>query len=255
MTTTGVLSESAGTSPAAGASVRLARRVAADFGCSRTQAEHYVLGGWVLLDGVAVEEPGVRVLPQQRVELLPGAVPTAPQPVTLLLHQPAAASADLAALQALLQNATRAANDTTPMRFLKRHLQHLTLLAPLQPQASGLVVLSQDWRIVRKLSTDLSRVEQEYIVQVNHSLPAAELALLNHGLDWHGQPLAPARVSWQNETHLRFALKGPQPGQIAAMCAQVGLQPLALKRIRIGRVPLAALPSGEWRYLAADQRF
>ena len=39
------------------------------------------------------------------------------------------------------------------------------------------------------------------------------------------------------------------------LCAQVGLQLVALKRIRIGRVPMAALPAGQWRYLPAGERF
>ena len=42
-------------------------------------------------------------------------------------------------------------------------------------------------------------------------------------------------MSWQNETKLRFALKGIRPGQIPAMCEAVGLRVLGIKRIRIGR--------------------
>jgi len=44
------------------------------------------------------------------------------------------------------------------------------------------------------------------------------LKLLNHGLSYNGKPLPPAKVSWQSETRLRFALKGVLPGQIAHMC-------------------------------------
>jgi 23S rRNA pseudouridine2604 synthase len=39
------------------------------------------------------------------------------------------------------------------------------------------------------------------------------------------------------------------------MCAQVGLELTALKRLRIGRVPLAGLPPGQWRYLGPNERF
>ena len=57
------------------------------------------------------------------------------------------------------------------------------------------------------------------------------------------------------DERLRFALKGAQPGQIAQLCLNAGLQILSLKRIRIGRVSMAKLPPGQWRYLPADQRF
>jgi 23S rRNA pseudouridine2604 synthase len=39
------------------------------------------------------------------------------------------------------------------------------------------------------------------------------------------------------------------------MCAQVGLDVLAIRRIRIGKIPLAKMPVGEWRYLPVGERF
>jgi 23S rRNA pseudouridine2604 synthase len=39
------------------------------------------------------------------------------------------------------------------------------------------------------------------------------------------------------------------------MCHAVGLKVLAMKRIRIGRIPMSRLQPGEWRYLASTDRF
>jgi 23S rRNA pseudouridine2604 synthase len=39
------------------------------------------------------------------------------------------------------------------------------------------------------------------------------------------------------------------------MCSALGLEILAIKRIRIGRLPLAGLPEGQWRYLMPYERF
>ena len=74
-------------------------------------------------------------------------------------------------------------------------------------------------------------------------------------MSFNGRGLPACKVSWQNETRLRFALKGVQAGQIASMCADVGLDVVTMKRIRIGRIPLAKMLVGEWRYLPADERF
>lgn len=237
--------------------VRLAKRLAESLPCSRGEAERYIAGGWVLVDGQVVEEPGLRVLPRQRVELLPQASAAAIEPVTLLLHKLAGVPADAAALLPLVTQDARAADDHTRIRFLKRHLDDLTPVAPLEAEASGLQVLTQDWRVARKLVDDIAGIEQEYIVEVGGDAGAAAdcLARLNQGLRWNGKLLAPAKVSWQNETRLRFALKAPQAGQIAAICHQTGLTALGIKRIRIGRVPMAGLPPGQWRYLAGYQRF
>jgi 23S rRNA pseudouridine2604 synthase len=59
--------------------------------------------------------------------------------------------------------------------------------------------------------------------------------------------LPPCNVSWQNEFRLRFAIKCVEPGQIRDRCAQVSLQVVAIRRLRIGKVSLAKMPVSEWR--------
>jgi 16S rRNA uridine-516 pseudouridylate synthase and related pseudouridylate synthases len=72
---------------------------------------------------------------------------------------------------------------------------------------------------------------------------------------YEGRALPPAKVSWQNETRLRFAIKGPRPGQLRDMCAQVGLQVISIRRLRIGRIALTKMPVGAWRYLPVGGKF
>lgn len=74
-------------------SVRLAKRLAAEQSCSRGDAERYIEGGWVAVDGQVVEEPGLRVRPDQAVRLLPGARLEEMRPVTVLVHKPAGLAA------------------------------------------------------------------------------------------------------------------------------------------------------------------
>lgn len=241
-------------------SVRLAKRVAEMLPCSRREAEQYIEGGWVKVDGQIVEVAGYRILPQQQIELLPEASLATVEPVTILLHKPAGvdASADTNGQNPLLQFIVadnRAADDQSGLPCLQRHMRDLRMLLPLVISSSGLLVFSQDWRVVRKLVEDADKVEQEYVVEVTGELIPNGLALLNHGLSWNGKPLPPIKVSWQNETRLRFALKGVQSGQIKGMCEKVGLTVLTIKRIRIGRIPMAGLQPGQWRYLLKDEQF
>jgi 23S rRNA pseudouridine2604 synthase len=233
--------------------IRLAKRVAAQLPCSRREAEQYIEGGWVRVDGQVVEEPQARVTDDQRVELDPGAQAANLEPVTLLLHKPAGAT-DEQALR-LLAPANRAGMDDSGVRSVKRHFTHLAPLLALPPSASGLAVFSQDGRIVRKLTEDALTIEQELIAQVSGTIAPDGLARLGHGLVYERRPLPPIKVSWQNETRLRFALKGIPPWLVQWMCDQVGLRLTELKRIRIGRVPMAGLAEGQWRYLRAGERF
>ena len=153
---------------------------------------------------------------------------------TLLLHQPAGADA---------------------IDGLPREFAGLAPLVPLERGDSGLTVLTRDGRIGRRLVEDADRIEHEYNVEVSGQIQPWGLHRLNHGLSFQGRALAPCKVSWQNEIRLRFAIKAVRPGQLRDMCAQVGLEVVAIRRIRIGRIPLAKLPPGGWRYLLADEKF
>lgn len=242
------------TDPAAsGDAQRLAKVVAALVPCSRREAEQYIAEGWVRVDGRAVDEPQMRVAAGQRVEVDAQARLQPVVPATFLLHKPA--GLDTEAASGLLGEAGHWSGDTSNIRRSKAHRAGLQALLPLPPQASGLCVFSQDFRIVRKLTEDAAFVEQELVAEVKGTIAPDGLARLGHGLAREGRALPPARVSWQSETRLRFAVKGIAPHWIAWMCAQVGLELTALRRIRIGRIPMAALPPGQWRYLPAGERF
>ena len=232
--------------------VRLSKRVAAMVPCSRREAEQYIEGGWVRVDGVVVEEPQFRVA-DQRVELDRGATTATLEPVTLLLHKPAGIGYQEATR--LLVPANRSSDDRSGIRSVKRHFTQLACLMPLPAPASGLAVYSQDRRVIRKLTEDALHLEQELVAEVGGSIAPGGLALLSEGLVFEGRPLPPAKVSWQNETRLRFATKGIPPGLVEWMCAQAGLQLVGLKRIRLGRLPMAGLAPSHWRYLLPGERF
>ena len=236
--------------------VRLSKRLAELVGCSRADAERYIEDGWVRVDGEVVDMPQCLVTTEQ-VALDQGAVFETPEPATILLHKPVGFDAmDGEKPAASLVTAPyRWADDPSGVRLLRRHFTRLTPVAPLDNSASGLLVLTQDGRVWRRLTEDADIIEHEYVVEVDGELAPYGLARLNKGLTFKGRPLPPCKVSWQNEFRLRFAIKAVQPGQIRDMCAQVGLQVTALRRLRIGKISLGKMPVGAWRYLPAGERF
>jgi len=222
------------------ATIRLAKRVAEMVPCSRREAEIYIEGAFVSVDGVVVEEPGARVAPHQQVTLAPDATLLEIVPVTILLHKPAGVDA----LACLAPEARSTEAQRT--RFLQRHLRNLAACLPLDAAASGLFVFTQDYRVQRKLVEEGATMEQEIIVDVEGQIAQGGLQLLNQGS---------GKVSWQNERRLRFAVKPPKPALIAKLCAEAGLRATAQKRLRIGRIALSGLPEGQWRYLHNHERF
>ncbi|MNF64424.1 23S rRNA pseudouridine synthase F [compost metagenome] len=144
--------------------IRLSKRLIELVGCSRREAELFIEGGWVSVDGEIIDEPQFKV-GNQKVELAPDAKADAPEPVTLLLNQPA--ELDPESALAIITPATLAEEHRYGKRPLKGHFLRLACAAELQPGASGLQVFSQDWRIIRKLTDDIAKLEQEYVVEVS----------------------------------------------------------------------------------------
>ena len=232
--------------------VRLAKCVAQMLSCSRREAELYITGGWVRVDGNVVEEPQFKIL-GQRIEVHPDAKAEPVRLVTLIMHQEA--DRDPADPAAVPSPATRSPLDTTGVRMLKGHFKRLAPTLPLEGGAEGLVAFTQDWRVLRRLTEHHDRIEEEYNVDVAGEPAADGLERLRRGLYLEGRALPPAKVSWQSEHRLRFAVKGLQPGQVRRSCEDIGLTVLGLKRIRIGRVSMGKLATGQWRYLGAEERF
>ena len=226
--------------------IRLAKRVAALAGCSRREAELLIENGAVGVDGGIVLLPQSRVLPAQQVSIEPGARPVPVEPVTLLLHKPAGLRMEDAA--ALLVPANlHAGPHGRPL--LPRHLSGQRCMTPLDAQASGLVVFTQEWRVERKFTEDADFIEHELNVDVAGEVTPQQLRQIDR---------APARVSIGRQsggsTGLRIAVKGLLPGQVVRMLDPAGLAIVAMRRLRMGRVPLAGLPPGQWRFLQPHER-
>lgn len=246
---------------------RLAKRVAQLFGCSRREAQCYIEGAWVQVDGVVVEEAGARVGMEQEIALLPGANTEPSVPVTILLHKPPellATTGVLLADDAILGLITAESQQPPArQRFFKRHLQQLTSCAALDTPAGGLLVLSQDFRVTRKLRDEAASLEQEYVIKlagvILPELRADYLEQIQQANRQLTRPMQGLKVSWQSESQLRLVLKGGLQGDYAGRIAQVCCLPewrvLSMRRLRLGRIALSGLEVGQWRYLREVERF
>jgi len=239
---------------------RLSKLMAARGLCSRREADRYIEQGLVFVDGERITELGTRIDPRSAISLAPGANAAQAERVTILLNKPIGIVSSqpepgYTPAIALISEESHWPRDASPRRFQRAQLHGLAVAGRLDIDSEGLLVLTQDGRIARQLVGDQSTVEKEYLVRVQGRLDARGLRLLNHGLHLDGQALRPAKVRWQNRDELKFILKQGRKRQIRRMCELVNLKVLRLKRVRIGRVPLADLPYGQWRYLAEEEQF
>jgi len=187
------------------------------------------------VDGEVVRVLGSRVRPEQKIELDHLAAVEKSVRVSLMLNRSDAQNSDVLSM---IRSEARSADDVSHITFLPGHLKHLTSFGAHEQAASGLVILTQDKFMAQKLVQS----EQEYLLDVEQAPPLEALKALTAA-----EPKC--RISRQSDRQLRFALTGSQPGLIERLCAQGDIPVQGLRCIRIGRLALAKLPAGQWRYL------
>jgi 23S rRNA pseudouridine2604 synthase len=276
-------SKSVGERPSEGE--RLSKRIMQLRDCSRREAEQYIEAGFVRVDGVVVQEPQFRVT-TQNVAVDAHASLLNLLSVTLILNKPvgwtdgleplpmqkpvtrtavAGRGAPLRAprgpqnVRSLLTAEHHSKHDHSGVRFMKSHLTKLDASVPLEYEASGLVAFTQDFRVQRKLMEDMAFIEQELIVDVRGEVLPDGLRPIERAMRDERLRLPDCKISVGSanpeRSRLRLAVKGSQLGLAPYLCELAGLEILAMRRIRLGRVSLGDLEEGAWRYLAEGERF
>ncbi len=227
--------------------------------CSRREADVYIEAGQVLVDGQVVSTLGTKVTLNAKIELTHQAKKAQQSKVTIVLNKPLGyvstqpekgypSAIDLV----IPKNQIRIEGDR-PLQ--PSHLKKLAVAGRLDIDSKGLLVMTQDGAIVKKLIGPGSEIEKEYIVRVDGEITEDMLRRLRYGLWLDDVKLKPAKVDLMPPDVLRFILIEGKKRQIRRMCEIVGLYVAKLKRVRVGRVRLGDLPEGHWRYLKPHERF
>ena len=145
---------------------------------------------------------------------------------------------------------TRSRQDRSGIALTPRLQKILQCAAALEDAATGLVVLSEDPAMLRKLLDERTPLEHEMLAEVQGAVSPDQLYDMNPtGLKTSISSATPEK------TGLRMAFKGYQPGYAAGVIENAGLRLTGLKRVRMGRVLMAPLAPGEWRALMPYERF
>jgi 23S rRNA pseudouridine2604 synthase len=232
--------------------IRLSKRVADILKCSRAEAEQVIVGGWVKVNNRVVDEPAHRVKDEQidiHSTAQRGKVPL----LTVILHKTPGQSCLSQAHNNIwksLTPATRSQQDRSGITLTPRLQKSLQCAAALEDAATGLVVLTEDPGMLRKLRDERTPLEHEMLAEVQGPVSPEQL----HDMCPTGLKTSISSAT-PEKTGLRMAFKGYQPGYAAGVIENTGLRLTGLKRVRMGRVVMAPLALGEWRALMPYERF
>ena len=181
---------------------RLSKRLASQLPCSRSDAENYIAGGWVSVDGVVVEEPMERVRDDQTVALDPKARLEPLESVTLIWHKPPNRVLpdepflpDALAAK-WLASAKRFKGDRSGVRPLKAH--HHRLL----PVAAG-YVSSVTPHILPGVVSGVNKIQR-----LRKTLPGQVAQLVEHRTENPGVVGSTPTLSTSPKTKPRSSLRG-----------------------------------------------
>ena len=217
--------------------VRLAKRVAAQQGCSRREAEELIAAGAVQVAGQTVTDPARRV-PEQVAVQVTGSAGAMPQ--TVLLYKPAGVTSPAALGEAW------GALGAGPVPSLR-----LRELLPLPLQASGLSVWSDESPMVRRLLDRERPLETEWLL----TLPVAAADSIIGALQAGG-----VRASMGSEREgvgqWRLVDKGDRGPELVEFLDRGQVTDgWTLRRQRIGRMGLSPLASGQARLRLDFEKF
>lgn len=142
-----------------------------------------------------------------------------------------------------------------PPRFMHRN----PVLAPvgrLDRDTTGLLLLTDDGKLLHRLTAPRHHVPKTYDVTLDRPLEGTEAEIFASGtlmLRSEKTPLAPAQLQVLGSTRARLTLHEGRYHQVKRMFAAVGNHVVSLHRAGLGPLTLGDLPEGQWRVMAAEE--
>ncbi|HWU49958.1 MAG TPA: pseudouridine synthase [Asticcacaulis sp.] len=233
--------------------IRLNKWLAQSGVCSRREADALILDGRVQVDGETVTDAGRKLTRGQTVSFTDAQAVGAKmtviynKPVGIVSGQPEPGETPAVRM-------IRRANVFGPADVYPDRDSKLAPVGRLDKDSHGLLILSEDGVLAKAIIGPDSELEKEYHVTVRGPIFEEKLKWLRHGLELDGRKLKPAIVTQTGPQSLTFILKEGRNRQIRRMCDMCELRVTDLMRVRIGPLPLADLPEGQWRLMTPEER-
>ena len=214
---------------------------------SRRDCEAIIAAGRVMVNGRVVQEPGLRVDPEQDVVLLDGQPVRQPSERTyIMLHKPVGV---VSTADDLYGRPTVVDLVDVPGRVFP--------VGRLDVDSEGLILLTDDGELTHHLTHPKFEVEKEYRVLLDRPLDADALRRWRSGVMLNGEMTAPATVAFLESTDEghwhRVVLREGRKRQIREVAKLLGYEVLRLIRVREGELQLGDLPVREWRKLTPEE--
>jgi len=223
--------------------IRLQKYLAQCGVASRRKAEEYIRDGKVRVNGLIVTELGVKVSPDDRVEVDGKPVKPENNKVYILLHKP----------RGYVTTVSDPEGRKTVLELVQGINERVYPVGRLDYDTSGLLLLTNDGDFANLLMHPRHEILKVYIATVKGKPTDEAIERLKTGVRIDDYVTAPAFVKvlnyYENKTKLEITIHEGRNRQIRKMCEKIGHPVIRLKRIAYGNLELGGLKPGEWRFL------
>lgn len=222
---------------------RLQKVIAYSGVCSRRKAEQLILEGRVKVNGYVVKELGTKVNFSDSIEI-DGEKIKLEETVVYILNKP----------KNIISSASDEKGRTTVVDLIDCK-NRLYPLGRLDYNSSGLILLSNDGKLMNRLIHPKNKVEKVYEVVIDGIISNSQINKLENGVVIDNYKTAPCKIKLNsiNEnkktSFLTVTIHEGKNRQIRKMFNTQGFNVIKLHRVKEANIELGNLKTGEYRRL------
>jgi 23S rRNA pseudouridine2605 synthase len=217
---------------------RIAKVIARAGICSRRDAEKLIAEGRIALNGARVTSPALNVSPDALITFDGKIIPTAMPTRLWRYHKPAG----------LVTSHRDPEGRTTVFSKLPPHLPRVMSVGRLDINSEGLLLLTNDGELSRKLELPTQGWVRRYRVRLFGKVTAADLAKLADGVTVAGVKYGPVTAELERSKGMySWAIVGLKEGknrEVKRLMEHLGLKVARLIRVSFGPFHLGHLEEG-----------
>src|SRR5262252_5935458 len=225
--------------PAGSPPERIAKLLARVGLCSRRDAERWIAAGRVSVDGRVLTTPAVTVSAANDVRVDGAPLPALDRPRLWRYHKPAG----------LVTTHRDEKGRPTVFDALPAELPRLISIGRLDLNSEGLLLLTNDGALARRLELPATGWLRRYKVRVHGEVEAERLAALENGVTIDGVTYGPIRASLERQQRsnawIAMALREGKNREVRRVLEHLDLQVTRLIRLSYGPFQLGNLARGE----------
>ena len=224
---------------------RLDKVLAGQGTLSRREVKELIRKGLVRVNGQVERAADAKIAPGDRLEVN-GREIDRREHLYLMLHKPLG-----------VVSASRDSRDTTVVDLVPEQLRRKNLFPAgrLDKETSGFVLITDDGAFAHDILSPRRHVEKEYVVRLDRPLTPQMVQAFREGMTIGEDRCLPAQLGLgEDPLEGRVVLREGMYHQIRRMFAALGATVVALKRVRMGGLPLdPALEPGQCRELTPQE--